>query len=85
MCSVLPPVVCCRGVTSDLSRFERLTVAEAFARYAGVDLLAIGEDAGGLAAASGVRLREGETWEDLFFACCWSGWSLCSEESIRRF
>ena len=65
--SVLPPVVCCRGVTSDLSRFERLTVAEAFARYAGVDLLAIGEDAGGLAAASGVRLREGETWEDLFF------------------
>src|ERR1700722_8091401 len=65
--SVLPSVVCCCGVTSDLSRFERLTVAEAFARYAGVDLLAIGEDAGGLAAASGVRLREAETWEDLFF------------------
>jgi elongation factor P--(R)-beta-lysine ligase len=65
--SVLPPVVSGRGVTSDLSRFERLTVAEAFARYAGVDLLAIGEDAGGLAAALGVRLREGETWEDLFF------------------
>ena len=65
--SVLPAVVRCRGVTSDLSRFERLTVAEAFTRYVGVDLLAIGEDAGGLAAASGARLRDGETWEDLFF------------------
>jgi elongation factor P--(R)-beta-lysine ligase len=65
--SVLPPVVCCRGVTSELSRFDRLTVAEAFARYVAVDLLAIGEDADGLAAAAGVRLREGETWEDLFF------------------
>jgi elongation factor P--(R)-beta-lysine ligase len=65
--SVLPPVVCCRGVTSDLSRLERLTVAEAFDRYAGVDLLANGEDAGALAAAARVRLREGETWEDLFF------------------
>jgi lysyl-tRNA synthetase class 2 len=65
--SVLPPVVCCRGITSDLSQFERLTVAEAFARHVGVDLLAIGEDAHGLAAASGARLRDGETWEDLFF------------------
>jgi lysyl-tRNA synthetase class 2 len=65
--SVLPPVVRCRGVTSDLSRFERLTVAEAFSRYVGADLLAIGEDAAGLAAAAGVRLRVGETWEDLFF------------------
>jgi lysyl-tRNA synthetase class 2 len=65
--SVLPGVVRCRGVTSDLSQFERLTVAEAFARYVGVDLLAIGEDAAGLAAAAGVRLRDGEGWEDLFF------------------
>jgi lysyl-tRNA synthetase class 2 len=65
--SVLSAVVRCRGVTSDLSQFERLTVADAFARYVGVDLLAIGEDADGLAAAAGVRLREGETWEDLFF------------------
>ena len=67
LCAVLPPVVSCRGVTTDLSRFERLTVAEAFARYAGVDLLAIGDDAYGLAAAAGVRLRDPETWEDLFF------------------
>ena len=33
--AVLPPVVTCRGVTTDLSRIERLTVAEAFARYVG--------------------------------------------------
>jgi lysyl-tRNA synthetase class 2 len=65
--TALPPVVRCRGVTCDLSRSERLTVAEAFARYVDVDLLAIGEDAAGLAAAAGVRLRENETWEDLFF------------------
>ncbi len=65
--STLPPVVCCRGITTDLSRFERLTVAEAFARYVGVDLLAIGEDAAALAAAAGAKLRDGETWEDLFF------------------
>jgi lysyl-tRNA synthetase class 2 len=65
--AVLPPVVSCRGITTDLSRFERLTVAEAFTRYAGLDLLAIGEDAAGLAAAAGVRLRDGEEWEDLFF------------------
>ena len=65
--TVLPAVVRCRGITSDLSRFERLTVAEAFTRHVGVDLLAIGEDAAGLAAAARVRLRKGETWEDLFF------------------
>ncbi|HEY1413662.1 MAG TPA: EF-P lysine aminoacylase EpmA [Rhodopila sp.] len=65
--SVLPAVVRCRGITTDLSRIERLTVAEAFGRYVGVDLLAIGDDAEGLAAAAGVRLRAGETWEDLFF------------------
>jgi lysyl-tRNA synthetase class 2 len=65
--AVLPPVVRCRGTTTDLSRCERLTVADAFTRYVGADLLAIGEDASALAAASGARLRDGETWEDLFF------------------
>jgi lysyl-tRNA synthetase class 2 len=65
--SALPPVVRCRGITTDLSRFERLTVAEAFSRHVGADLLAIGEDAGALAAAANVRLRNRETWEDLFF------------------
>jgi elongation factor P--(R)-beta-lysine ligase len=65
--STLPPVVRCRGTTTELSSFERLTVAEAFAHHVGVDLLAIGEDAAALAAAAGARLRDGETWEDLFF------------------
>jgi lysyl-tRNA synthetase class 2 len=65
--SVLPAVVRCRGITTDLSRFERLTVADAFTRYAEVDLLRIGEDAPALAAAAGVRLRPAENWEDLFF------------------
>jgi lysyl-tRNA synthetase class 2 len=66
--AVLPPAVTCRGVATDLSAIERLTVAEAFARHAGVaDLLAIGEDAAALADAASVRLRAAETWEDLFF------------------
>jgi lysyl-tRNA synthetase class 2 len=64
---VLPAVVRCRGITTDLSRIERLTVSEAFTRFAGVDVLAIGEDAAALAAAAGVRLRDDESWEDLFF------------------
>lgn len=65
--AVLPPMVTCRGVTTGLDRIERLTMAEAFARHVGVDLLGIGEDAPGLAAAAGTRLRQAETWEDLFF------------------
>lgn len=65
--AVLPPVVTCRGVTTDPSRIERLTVAEAFTRYAGADVLATANDAASLAAAAGARLRDGETWEDLFF------------------
>jgi elongation factor P--(R)-beta-lysine ligase len=65
--SVLPPTVICRGVTNDLGQVERLTMAEAFSRHVAVDLLAIGEDAQALAAAAGTRLREDETWEDLFF------------------
>jgi elongation factor P--(R)-beta-lysine ligase len=65
--AVLAPTVACRGVTTDLSRVERLTVAEAFARHAGADVLATAEDAPALAASAGTRLRENETWEDLFF------------------
>ncbi len=65
--AVLPPIVTCRAVTTDLSRVERLTVADAFARHVAVDLLSFGEDAPALAAAAGTRLRDGETWEDLFF------------------
>jgi len=66
--AVLPAIVTCRGVSTDVTSFERLSVAEAFSRYANVpDLLAIGEDATALAAAAGTRLRTHETWEDLFF------------------
>jgi lysyl-tRNA synthetase class 2 len=65
--AVLPPVVTCRGVTTDLSRIERLTVADAFARYVGVDVLATACDAPALAAEAGTPLRENESWEDLFF------------------
>jgi elongation factor P--(R)-beta-lysine ligase len=65
--AVLPPVVNCRGVTTDLSRVERLTVSDAFARYAGTDVLASAENASALAASANARLRDGETWEDLFF------------------
>ena len=65
--AVLPPVVTCRGVTSDLARFERITVAEAFARWVGADVLGTAGDATALAAQAGAGLREGEGWEDLFF------------------
>lgn len=65
--AVLPPIVTCRGVATDLADYERITVAEAFQRHVGADLLACGEDAEALAAAAGERLRDGETWEDLFF------------------
>jgi lysyl-tRNA synthetase class 2 len=65
--AVLPPVVSCRGVTTDLSRIERLTLAEAFARHVGADVLATADDAAALATAAGARLRDAETWEDLFF------------------
>jgi len=65
--AVLPPVVSCRGVQTSLDRFERMSVADAFARYVGADVLATAGDAPALAAAAGVRLRPDENWEDLFF------------------
>ena len=53
--------------------FERLSVADAFARHAGIDLLAtIGEggpDRAALfaqAAATGLRMAEDDTWSDIF-------------------
>jgi lysyl-tRNA synthetase class 2 len=55
------------GVTTSLAQFERLTVAEAFTRYTGADLLETAGDAGALAGKAGATLRAGETWEDLFF------------------
>ena len=65
--AALPETVTVRGVTTSLARVERLTVAEAFDRYVGADVLATAEDAPALAAAAGARLRDAETWEDLFF------------------
>ena len=62
--AVLPPVVTSRGITSDLRRFERLTVADAFAP---ADVLGSAGDAAELARQSGAVLRPGEGWEDLFF------------------
>jgi lysyl-tRNA synthetase class 2 len=64
---VLPEAVTARGVTTSLARTERLTVAAAFDRYVGADVLASVGDAAALAAQSGSRLRDNETWEDLFF------------------
>lgn len=65
--AVLPPVVRCRGLTNALDRFERLTVAEAFRRHVGADVLGTAGDAAALAARAGAALRPGESWEDLFF------------------
>jgi lysyl-tRNA synthetase class 2 len=65
--AVLPPVVSVAGVATDLDSFERLTVAEAFARHTGADVLATAGDAAALAAQAGAAPRHSETWEDLFF------------------
>jgi lysyl-tRNA synthetase class 2 len=48
---------------------ERITVAEAFARYAGIDLLASLEDRDALAAGAkgqGGRVADDDTWGDVF-------------------
>lgn len=65
--AVLPPIVTSRGITTDLSRFHRLTVAEAFHQYVGADILATADNAAALATQAHTKLRENETWEDLFF------------------
>jgi lysyl-tRNA synthetase class 2 len=65
--AILPPNVTWGGLTTSLAIFERLTVAEAFTRYVGADVLATADDAPALAAAAGCKLRDNETWEDLFF------------------
>jgi elongation factor P--(R)-beta-lysine ligase len=65
--ATLPLIVRRRELEAHLDKVERLSVAEAFSRYVGVDLLGIGEDAAGLARAANIRLRQDETWEDLFF------------------
>jgi lysyl-tRNA synthetase class 2 len=46
---------------------ERLTVAEAFERHAGVDLFAAIGNPANLAKSSGVAMHEGDSWDDVFF------------------
>jgi lysyl-tRNA synthetase class 2 len=74
--AVLPRRVAHAGVETDLSLpFERLTVADAFARI-GVDVLASVDPAtaegdaaalAGAASAAGLEVPAGLGWEDLFF------------------
>jgi lysyl-tRNA synthetase class 2 len=48
---------------------ERLTVAEAFRRHAGIDLLALLDDREALATAAkgqGIRVADDDTWADVF-------------------
>lgn len=45
---------------------ERITVAEAFATYAGIDLFAAPGDRDALAAVAGVRTAADDTWSDIF-------------------
>jgi lysyl-tRNA synthetase class 2 len=53
-----------RGATADpFAEPERLTVAEAFRRYADLDLFG---DLHGQARAAGVRLADDDTWADVF-------------------
>jgi lysyl-tRNA synthetase class 2 len=59
-----------QGCRADPSRVERLTVAEAFQRHTGIDLMASVADCAALAAAAtaiGVRVAASDTWEDIFF------------------
>ncbi|GBQ16521.1 EF-P lysine aminoacylase GenX [Komagataeibacter rhaeticus] len=66
--AVLPPVVRVGNDTIGIAApFERLRVADAFHRHAGVDILATEGDGPALARDAGCALRLGETWEDLFF------------------
>lgn len=54
-----------RGIEADpFAEPERLTVAEAFERYAGIDLFA--DDLAGQARAKGIRVAADDTWADVF-------------------
>ncbi len=58
--ATLPPEIWQHGC-------ERITVAEAFHRWAGADVLATEGNAAALARDAGTVLRNEENWEDLFF------------------
>jgi lysyl-tRNA synthetase class 2 len=56
-----------RGRVADAKALpEKITVAEAFARHAGIDLAAIGGDRDAFARAAGVRVAADDTWSDIF-------------------
>ncbi len=58
----------CAAMLGWRARAARLSLAEAFARHAGVaDLLATAGDVGALGRAAGLVPRARETWQDLFF------------------
>lgn len=70
------PIVSFRAMSCDLTvEPERLSLAEAFDRYAGIDLLASAPDPlipdvdrlARAAMAVGIAPHEGDSWEDLFF------------------
>ncbi|WP_020696779.1 EF-P lysine aminoacylase EpmA [Reyranella massiliensis] len=54
-------------VCDPLAEPERLTVVEAFQRYAGVDLFATLGNPDALSAASGIAMHAGDSWDDVFF------------------
>ena len=60
-----------RGASADARRpWQRISVAEAFERCCGIDLLATAEDVTALAAAArpiGIAPHAGDDWEALFF------------------
>ena len=61
------PVFTANNMTCDpFQDWENLSVPEAFQRYAHIDLLAT-ENLAPEAQRLGVRVAEGDTWEDLFF------------------
>jgi lysyl-tRNA synthetase class 2 len=63
----LPPSFTYAGHQITLATASRLSVQEAFARFAGVDVLATADDAAALAQGAGATRRGDESWEDLFF------------------
>ena len=59
-----------RGLSADpFATIEKVTVAEAFLRFANIDLLATLDDRDALAAAArakGIRVTDDDTWTDIF-------------------
>ena len=59
-------VLAWRGVTADARAPQTLTVTEAFARYADIDLIAVIGDRDAFAKVAGVRVASDDTWSDVF-------------------